>query len=200
MEGKENNKISRWKSLVDELQAQLEKGFEGARDEFEEQKKNLGTWLDSVGDKLDKAIDTGSEKALKLKASLEELRVQSALAKAETKDQIKEQHKKIAEGIHKLRHDISEAYDESGENVRDIHEKMDDRLDDFQTRFDIFRLQLHLGEMEAEDSWEQKKQDLAEKLSHLKARLKTKRKEIEDSWDEFSDEISEKWKQIREIK
>jgi hypothetical protein len=77
---------------------------------------------------------------------------------------------------------------------------MDDKLDDFQTRFDLFRLQLHLGEMEAEENWEEKKHDVAEKLSHLKARLKTESKKIEGKWDEFSDEISEKWKQIRNIK
>ena len=200
MKEKIKNKIEDWKALVDHLEAQLAKGSEEAKEEFETQKGNLKTWLNSMSDKLDKVKDTGSGKVQKLKASLEELRVHSALAKAETKEQIKEQQKKIADGIHKLRQEISEVYKESKEHVEDIHENMDDKLDDFQTRFDLFRLQLHLGEMEAGESWEEKKHDVAGKLSHLKARLKVKSKEIEGKWDEFSDEISEKWKQIRNIK
>ncbi len=174
MKGKEKKRIKGWKSLVDQLQVQLHQGAEEAKDEFENQKKNLTTWLDSVGDKLDKAKDIGSEKAQKLKASVEELRVQAALAKAETKDEIEEQQKKIAEGIHQLRHEISQTYDDSKEEFENIHEKMDDKLDDYQTRFDLFRLQLHLGKMETEEDLEQKKKDIADKLSQLKTKLKTK--------------------------
>ena len=199
MKDKEKNKISGWKSLVDELQAQLEHGSEEAREEFEKQKGKLSAWLNSMDEKLEKVKDKGSEKALKMKASLEELRVQSALARAETEDEIKEQQKKIAQGLHKLRHEISQTFEGSKENVEDLREKMDDSLNDFQTRFDLFKLQLHLGEMEAEETWEEKKQGLAEKLSHLKARLSAKSDELEDKWDEFSGEISEKWKQIRDI-
>jgi len=160
MKEKIKNKIEDWKLLVDHLEVQLEKGSEEAKEEFEKQKKNLTTWLNSTAGKLDKVKDTGSEKVQKLKASLEELRVQSALARAETKEQIKDQQKKIAEGIHKLRQQISEVKKESKEHVEDIHEKMDDKLDDFQTRFDLCRLQLHLGEMEAEESWEGKRKML----------------------------------------
>jgi hypothetical protein len=200
MKGKEKKRIKGWKSLVDQLQVQLHQGAEEAKDEFENQKINLTTWLDSVGEKLDKAKDLGSEKAQKLKSSVEELRLQAALAKAETKDEIEEQQKKIAEGIHQLRHEISETVDDSKEKVAGIHVKMDDKLDDYQTRFDLFRLQLHLGKMETEENWEEKKKDIGEKLSQLKTKLKTKGKELDGKWDEFSSEISEEWKQIRENK
>jgi ElaB/YqjD/DUF883 family membrane-anchored ribosome-binding protein len=186
--------------LVDQLEAQLHQGAEEAKDEFEKQKENLTAWLDSVGNKLDKAQDVSSEKAQKLKASVEELRVQAALAKAETKDEIEEQQKNIAEGIHQLRHEISEIYDDSKEKYEGIHEKMDARLDDYQTRFDLFRLQLHLGKMEAEEDLEQKKREIADKLSRLKTKLKKGGKELEGKWDEFSSEVSEGWKQIRDIK
>ena len=199
MKGKEKKRIKRWKSLVDQLQIQLHQGVEEAKDEFENQKKELTTWLDSVGVKLNKAKYIGSEKILKLKVSMEELRVQAELAKAETKDDIEEQQKQIAKGIHQLRHDISETYDDSQENYEKLNVKLDDKLEDYQTRFDLFRLQLHLGEMEAEENWEQKKEDIAEKLSQLKSKLKIKGKEIEGKWDEFSGEISEGWKQIRDI-
>ena len=60
---------------------------------------------------------------------------------------------------------------------------MDDKLADFQTRFDLFRLQLHLGKMEADENWEQNKKDIAERLSQLKSKLKTKGKEIEGKWE-----------------
>lgn len=198
MKGKEKKRIKGWRSLVDQLQVQLHQGAEEAKDEFENQKKELTTWLDSVGEKLDKAKDTGSEKAQKLKSSLEELRVQAALAKAETKDEIEEQQKMIAKGIHQLRHEISETVDDSKEKVEKIHVKMDDKLDDYQTRFDLFRLQLHLGKMETEENWDQKKEDIGDKLAQLKTKLKIKGKELDGKWDEFSGEISEGWKQIRD--
>jgi hypothetical protein len=200
MKKKEKKRIKGWKSLADQLHDQLHLGAEEAKDEFENQKKNLKTWLDSVGDKLDQAKDIGSEKVQKLKSSVEALRVQAALAEAETKEEIEEQHKKIAEGIHQLRHEISETYDDSKEKVGGFQAKMDNKLDDFQTRFDLFRLQLHLGKMEADENWEQKKKDIADRLFQLKSRLKTKGKEMEGKWDEFSNEIRDGWKQIRDIK
>ena len=133
MKEKIKNKLEDWKTQVDHLEAQLEKGSAEAREEFEKQKENLANWLISTADKLDNVKDRGSEKAQKLKASLEELRVHSALARAETKEQIKEQQLKIAKGIQKIRQELSDAYKESKEHAEDIHEKMDDKLEDFQT-------------------------------------------------------------------
>ena len=199
MKKKEKKRIKGWKSLVDQLQIQLHQGVEEAKDEFENQKKDLITWLDSVGVKLNKAKYIGSERILKLKASMEKLRVQAALAKAETKDEIEEQQKQIAQGIHQLRYEISETYEDSKEKYEKLNVKLDNKLEDYQTRFDLFRLQLHLGKMETEENWEQKRNDIDEKLSQLKSKLKIKGEEIEGKWDEFSGEISEGWKQIRDI-
>ena len=66
---------------------------------------------------------------------MEELRVQAALGRAETKDNLEEQRKKIAVSILQLKREFSEVYDTSKENYNDSSEKVNDKLNDFQTRF-----------------------------------------------------------------
>ena len=198
MEEKENKKIKGWKSLADQLQVQLGQGAEEAKEEFETQKKNLTTWLDSLSGKIEEAKEISTEKAQELKIKWEELHLQAALAKAESKDEFADQQKNIASGIHQFKHELSQTYGEFKNKGEDIQENAEDTLEDFQTRFDLFKLQLHLGKEEKEEDWEHKKKNLGDRLSQLKDRLKTEKEEIEDNWDEFNKDISERWNQIRD--
>ena len=55
---------------------------------------------------------------------MEELRVQAALGRAETKDHLEEQRKKIAVSIQQLKREYSYAYDTSKENYEDSFQKV----------------------------------------------------------------------------
>jgi hypothetical protein len=198
MKEKEQRKINDWESLVDQLQVQVDKGTEEVKEEFENQKKNLSAWLDTLREKMDEAKEIGGEKAQQVKIKWEELRVQAALAKAETEDEVEAQQKNIALGIHELKHEFSQVREASKEKIEDVKEDVEDKLEDYQTRFDLFRLQMHLGKAEKEEEWEEKKGKLNERLSQLKSRLQEKREDIGDNWEEFHKDISDRLSQIRD--
>ncbi len=190
-------KLTDWKASVEHLNVQLHLGAAEAREEFEKQKKNIGSWLDIIEDKLKNTKDLGTEKALKLKTSLEELRVQAALGKAESEDVMYEQVKNINKGIHNLKHNLNQTIDASEEEFHELSEKSHDRLDDFHTRFDLFRLRAHLGKKEVEETWEDKKKELATKLHELDNNLDKSKHAASEKWEHFTEEVSESWKVLK---
>jgi len=194
---KGEKKLKEWMHQVEELNKQLQFGITETKEEFEQQKKGLGKWLDSLGDKLEDTKYISKEKFLSVKSSLEELRVQTALGKAETEDHLKEQQKSILLGLHELKQKLSNKYDSTKEGTSALEEELSDQLDDFHTRFDLFRLRLHLGKAEAEEEWDEKKKELSHKLTVIKAKLNMAEKETEIKWDGFSSEMGTAWQHYK---
>ncbi|WP_420577727.1 hypothetical protein [Ekhidna sp.] len=186
-------KLFEWKQFVHELNEQLHHEVSDAKEEFERQKKKLRTWLDSLENDLDHAIDVSKEKAEGIKASIEELRVQAALGRAEAEDLMHDQQKKLVKGLHDLKHKIHTLYDSSKEDAQSFKEKVEDKVDDFHTRFDLFRLQWHLGMTEARQEWKEKKKELSHRLHEVNTKLDHLEEEASDKWTGFSSEMSEAW-------
>ena len=189
-------KLNDLKALKEQLNVQLHLSAKETKVEFEKQKKNLGEWLDNVSDKLNNVTELSEEKAQKLKASIQSLRVQAALGMAETDDAFKEQQHKINKGIQHLKINIEEAFKTSKEKINDFAEETDDTLTDFHTRFDLFRLQFHLGKEETKEAWEAKKKVIAADLHELEIKIDKGIAEASDKWESFSNEIVDSWKQL----
>jgi CII-binding regulator of phage lambda lysogenization HflD len=194
---KEQEKVNNWKSLVESWSAVLHLEAKEVKYEFENQKKNLSIWLESVNDSLHYIKGFSKKKAQKLKSSIDMLRVQAALGEAETEDALKEQQQKISDGIQQLQKDIADAYDSSQEKIGNFAWEAVDILDDFHTRFDVFRLQLYLGKEEAKEGWEQKKKEISKKLHEINVKIAKGYDNRAENWDHFSDEITEAWKHIK---
>ena len=183
-------KIDSWKSSIEQLNEQLHLGIDDAKTEFEVQKKNLKGWIDTLEDKITVSEEIGKEKVEKLKGSIDELRVQAALGKAETADAMHSQQKIINKKIVALKSDFNSFYN-TAEN--DVSEK----LDDFHTRFDLFKLQIHLGQKETEDSWKIKRKELSNQLNDLKSKIESNKEFASESVDHFSKEITATWKHLQ---
>ena len=194
---KGEKKLKEWKHQVEELNKQLHFGITETKEEFEEQKKGLGRWLDSLGDQLEDTKHLSREKHLSIKSSLEELRVQVALGKAETAEHSKKQLRNITLGLHNLKQKLSNTYNSTKDSAYDITEEMSNQLEDFHLRFDLFRLRLHLGKAEAEEEWDEKKKELSHKLAVIKAKLNRAEKETEIKWDGFSSEMGTAWQHFK---
>lgn len=194
---KAQRKLNNWKSLAENLNILLHIETAGLKDEFEDQKKNLSAWLISVNDSLQNFKDLSDEEVQKLKSSIEMLRFQTALGKAETEDNLKEQQQKINEGIQQLQIYLAEGYDSSKGKIGNFTEEVVDKLADFHTRFDLFRLQLHLGKEEAKEDWEQKKKEISNQLQKINIKIANGFEDQVDNWDHFSVEITEAWKHIK---
>lgn len=193
----ERKKINDWKSLAETLNILLHLEADEIKDEFNNQKKSLSVWLESVNDSLHNVKDLSEEKAQKLKSSIDMLQVQAALGKAETEDDLKEQQQKISDGIQQLQVDITEAFDSSKVKIENVALEAADNLDDFFTRFDIFRLQIYLGKEEAKEEWEQKKKEISTQLQKINTKIANGYEDQVDNWDHFSDEMTDAWKHIK---
>ena len=180
-------KLNSWKASAEHINVQLHLGTEEAKDEFEKQKNKLGDWIDIQYKKLDNTKDISREKAIQIKAALEELQVQAALGKAETEDALKEQQKKLSNGIHNLKVLINKNYSRIKENTTEFTEEISETLDDYHTRFDLFRLQTHLAKMDANESWNEKKKELSAKLHDISISLEHKKERASEKLDDFSE-------------
>ncbi|MEQ9405620.1 MAG: hypothetical protein RIM99_18670 [Cyclobacteriaceae bacterium] len=194
---KGKKKLAEWKQFAEELNVQLHLGVADTKEEFEVQKKNLLKVLNAFSERLEDARDISKKSVLKVKTSLQDLRVQAALGKAETEEQLKEQQKKLAHGIHDLKHKISSAYESTKEGAEHFFEEVSDQLEDYHTRFDLLRLQVHLGKEEAKEEWEERKHTLTHKLAVIKARLHGAEENAEEKWNDFSTEIKSAWRHFK---
>jgi len=194
---KAERKLKDLKTLKEHLNVQLHLGTAEIKDEFENQKKNLKEWLDTVNTKLFNAKEISEEKAQKLNTSLEALRTQATLGIASTDEALIEQQKRISNGILHLQMDIEDTFGSSKEQIVDFAEEADDKLNDFHARFDLFRLQLQHGKEESKEIWEQKKKAIFDELHAVEIRIDKGIVETSEKLDSFSDQITDTWKQLK---
>jgi flagellar biosynthesis component FlhA len=123
---KKEEKILKVKQMVEELELQLALGKADLLDEVENQKKNLNDYITNLKEELNKAEYKGNTD--KVKAIFEEVQLQLALGKAESRDAIAGQKENLFKSIKKLENFFSQDTDEifSGlaENFNFTHENL----------------------------------------------------------------------------
>ncbi len=196
LQEKAEQKLKNLKALKEQLNVQLHLNADDTKVEFEKQKKNLSEWLDSTNKKLQNVKGISEEKTQKINSSIAALSSQAALGMAKTDDVLSEQQKKISDSIKTLQMDVNEAFNASKDEVKDIGEEVDYKLSDFHSRFDLFRLQFHLGKLESKDAWEQKKKLISADLHDIEAKIDKGFAGASEKWDYFSDEVSDSWKRL----
>jgi len=176
-------KLRRTTADLEEFQVQLALGKAEAHDKYEELKKKFNRTLHTV---KTKAGTTGRKKAEDLVADIEELQVQLALGKAETKDAFETQRKKIMRAINRLE---STLMAKAGAAEVEANEKLNHDMHAFRIKLEMLRLQYELGKLEAKDKFEERKHRLDEKLANLKSRLnsrplssKNRKEELKDAY------------------
>jgi len=189
--------LNEWKSAAESLHLQLHLGKAEAEKEFDNQRKKLDKWALETSQRVEDAKDISEEHTRKLKASLEELRLQATLGRAETEDLLREQQKNLKQAIDRLQSDLEEVFKTTREQGDGLMEETMLRLQDYQTRFEIFRLQLHLARAEGEQEWEKRRKEAESRLQEMKADLEKRAEEAADRWDTFSSEMQAAWKHVR---
>jgi prefoldin subunit 5 len=188
------NFINRWRATAEDLRVQLHLGSKELSDKFEEQKKEILHWSKETRTSLESEASIASTE---MRSKLEELEVQATLGKAETKEAIQEQRKKLTS----LMQDANEAsiklMGDSKKNVRQIAAKADSKFDEWHARFDLLRLQISLGAADASEEWKEKKDDLNKSIRNLESKLGEVSQETEEGWTNFKGEISEAWTHVK---
>lgn len=193
------SKLSEWKSDLEHLNVHLHLGVDEAKDEVEEQKKKLKNWLDDTSHKLNELKGQSDEKLSTLRTRIDELRVQAALGKAESRDAAQEQARKISNSFNKFNAEWHEMLDDSKEDVKEFKEETKLKMDSLHTQFDVLKLRLKLGSMDAKDEWNEVKEKVSHKFNDSKHKLEAVADSSEDKFKQLRDELSNSWKRIKDI-
>ncbi|HKK88843.1 MAG TPA: hypothetical protein VJ917_08330 [Saprospiraceae bacterium] len=186
-------RLKDWKAKLEHFNVQLHLGAKEAADAFEEQKKHLKDWIHTAEKQVEKSKVFSEEKTQELKTKLEELRVQAALGRAESRDALVEQQKKISHSMQHLKKDVESTLNKTKEKESELENKLKENVEDFKTKFDLMRLRSHLAQMDAEDAWDKKKKDLSVKLQQMTHKLEKGKEAGAEKWKGFSSEMGEAW-------
>jgi hypothetical protein len=190
-----NQEINWWKQKAEELRLQLHLGSAEAAEGFEKQKREIGEWARSMRHKLS---DGASDAEGKLKTKLEELELQTALGRAETKEKIKEQREAISRMVIDAKHEAEYLARDTKEEAKVLGNKASEKLDQWHTRLDLIKLQLHLGAKEAGEEWDERKHDLKAMISDIESKLEDVTEDTIESWGDFKTDVSKAWNRFRD--
>lgn len=193
-----SEKIEEWKKDVEQLKNQLQHTTEEAKESFENQKVALGKWTDHMKSELDKVESIGEEKAKTLRGNLEDLRVQTALGRMESAEALRNQQKKINQSIHNLKYSVSKVEKEAIGTEKALLKSANESLEGYQTKFEVYRLQLDDKKEGAVQSWNDAKDDIELRLSKMSTKLEDGKEQASDKWEHFSKEMKESWKHLRQ--
>lgn len=199
LKDKINQKLNEWKADLEHFNLQLHLGAEEAKEEFEEQKSRLRKWLDATQEELGEFKGESQEKLHQLRTKMDELRVQAELGKAETKDRLEEQSTKISKGFNAMKHEVEEVIHENQEELSDLKEEAKVKMNAMHTQFDLLRLRMKLGSMEAKGNWEDIVDRAGKTVNNAKNKISDAAHESEDKFKAVRSELASSWKKIQDI-
>lgn len=186
--------LNKWKQKAEELRVQLHLGGKDALEKFNEDKRQIATWAKESKTEFSKFT---SENVTALKTRMEELELQAALAKAETKDEILEQRAELNRALENAQVEVNKFKSNASTEVKDLAHRTEEKLDDWRSKFDLLKLQLHLGAMDADKEWEEKKRELGGKLDELETKLSKAREDGSKTVQNVKEDITDAWKSVK---
>ncbi|MBI4947004.1 MAG: hypothetical protein HY840_11465 [Bacteroidetes bacterium] len=187
--------INGLKKAVEELEQfrlQASLGKAQAKDVYEEAKKKFNAYLHEAKLRFDNAKEIATEKTTQLKTALEELQVQLALGKAETKEAFEEQRKTITHALNSL-----ETLIRSNKTSSEYYSRLLMETEQFKIKLDILRMQYKLNKFRKLENLDSTKTDLSKKLFDIKNRLAKKEQEAKGKWEHFQEEISDAYSHLK---
>lgn len=202
-QSEQEKEVNEIQSRISEWRNQLSKGWEGARESYNEQREKLVKWADEAKVKLNDASDTFSDDWHKLKTEIDEKLDDLKKTASETKDNSREalehQRAELREKIDSLRGSMSEMAKTTKDEASYFWDSASDKFEDSQQRMDLFKLHFHLAQMDSEDALEAKRKEVSHQLAEFQARMKVKNIHSQEKLSEIKSELGSAWKNIRDI-
>ncbi|MEO0898330.1 MAG: hypothetical protein AAFY71_18095 [Bacteroidota bacterium] len=183
-----DKELAKWQKEIEDLELDLKLEEADVIEAFEQHKHNLTESVNSFTKHAGEMLGEGSNL---LQGKLDELKVQLALGKAESKDAFEEQRKELDKALHSASEEFEKVKGEAGENVGKLKEEFDEQMNHFKTRLDMFRLHFHLGMAEAKEEYEEKKKDLSQELDKIKEKVDGAEDKAENRLEDFGKEMGE---------
>lgn len=176
---------------LEEFNVQVALGKMEAHDAYESAKKKMHSFLHETEQVLHtdgelKKLVTGFQ------AALDELRVQLALGKAETREAFEIQRKKIAAALLKL-----ETFFETKLAQSEVVAALRVEMVKFRIKLEILQLRFELKRVDAHEEFEARKKEFAQKLDKVRESVSAIEKNGLETWTHFKDEIAEAYGDLR---
>ncbi len=186
-----SNFLDQWKYRLAELEKDLSVKREEIAEAFEKQKEHFAQLTDKVNNDLKDTFKDNPERTEELQRKLDELKVQFALGKAETRDKFEEQKKKMEQSLHSFHQQYEKVKTETQDKNLQFAESMSGFKELIQQKLDIFNLHFHLGKAEAAEEWEEQKKEINKQLHSMKEKIAEKTEEGESKFEQLGQELSE---------
>lgn len=192
------NKLNDLKASVTYLKNKLNLGIEEAKIELETQKSNMGRWIDSISEKFQEISPNESDIKNNLQESIRLVKAQLNSGKANAEDAIQKQEENLKESLSQLKTNMSNFANTADEEFQEFYESANNRIDDFQARFDLLKLHMHLAKMDSIDNWNEKQSKLKSILQDIDHNIEIWKEKSEDSWEEVKIQLSEAWNKVQD--
>ena len=175
---------------IDELALQLALGKADARDKFEDIKREFRSKVSE----LKNILSNPAENYLSpdVKAKIEELELQLALGKADSKDLFEGQKKKIMNALTNLEEDIQRNWRRIKAPDFFVHE-----VEQFKLKMEILRLRFRLKKFDVRDDYRNRMQTVRREIKKMTTKAKDRVNARQEKYDDFKYEISLAYKHIK---
>lgn len=175
---------------IDELALQLALGKADARDKFEEIKSEFRFKVNELKNIL--ANPAENYLSPEVKAKIEELELQLALGKADSKDLFEWQKKKIMNALTNFEEDIQKNWRRIMAPDFFVHE-----VEQFKLKMEILRLRFRLKKFDVRDDYRTRMQTVRREIKKMTTKAKDRLNARHDKYDDFKYEISLAYKHIK---
>ncbi len=196
-----DKKLDQWEARATAFEKQLQQTKEQALTKLEARKKTFNEAAEKFKAEIGKVKGIAEEKKQESQAKFDELQVQLALGKAEAKEAIEAQRKKIQPLIASLEDIVDRLLDAAGHAIDEPLEKAWEKFiaeaTAYEAEAEALEAQLAMKKAEAKAHFEQKKTELLAQIKGFKAQLSEKRDMAKDKAATFEKQLSDGMAQIK---
>lgn len=179
--------VEDWKKRLDTLKVKLELGKMDLNEGVEDLERDLRDYLAKIQTNVDGLVDK-SPRAKELKGRLDEMIVQLNLAKADGKEALERETRKLRDKLHAWKWDtidwLEEKADERADKVKDA---LENELEFYTAQLELLNVRAHLGRSDARDKWDDLREKLGIKLQELRSKVENK---AEERWDDTKHDLA----------
>lgn len=189
---KVTNGIKTAQKEIEDLALQFSLGKAEAGEKFEEIKKEFLNRINEWKNVFANIPEINTESKNKLIAKFEELQLQLALGKAESKVFYAEQRNKVLLAIHEIEAEIR-----TNPGLNGYMDEFKSELEKFKLKMDVLRLKFELKSFQVKDEFKNEVTHARIQIDKIFENIKTKKDDAKRKYADFGDEIELAYKHIK---
>ena len=193
MDGKLNGLAKR----ASALEAQLSRSKDNAVEELENRKKQLDDVLKTFKTKIGESKEVAAEKKAEIQSSVEQLQLQLALGKAETRDTLEVQKKKISDTVKTLENNIDKGIDSAAVGFEALKQDLVELSDSLNAEMESLDAQFDIEKAAKKSEFDENKKKLAAKIERFRNGLYERKGIVEEKADVFESQFVKGFNDIK---